>query len=156
MKSPRSYIGIPSSCYFLLDLIEEQTNIPISHLLLCLKKIRLNNSFRELSDDFSIDQTYASKIFFKNIPIIASIMPPFIVKLDKEMIKKSLSMAFRHRYQHVSCIIDCLEIEIQKPSKAVNQALTWSDYKKANTIKYLVFSTPNGLVNYILPGFSGR
>ncbi|CAH2100898.1 unnamed protein product [Euphydryas editha] len=83
-------------------------------------------------------------------------MRPFIVKLNTELIKRTLPMAFRHKYNHVSCIIDCLEIEIQKPSKALNQALTWSDYKKANTIKYLVSCTPNGLVNYISPGFGGR
>ncbi|KAF9417154.1 hypothetical protein HW555_005665 [Spodoptera exigua] len=70
---------------------------------------------------------------------------PFVVELDKDMIKKNLPMAFRHKYNNVSCIIDCLEIEMQKPSKAVSQAMTWSDYKKANTIKYLISSTPNGL-----------
>ena len=34
------------------------------------KKKRLNNSFRELGDDFAIDPTYASKVFAKNIPIL--------------------------------------------------------------------------------------
>ncbi|KAH9642172.1 hypothetical protein HF086_002328 [Spodoptera exigua] len=65
-------------------------------------------------------------------------------------------MAFRHKYNKVSCIIDCLEIEIQKPSKALNQSLSWSEYKKTNTIKYLVSCSPNGLVNYISPGYGGR
>ncbi|XP_060806098.1 uncharacterized protein LOC132902987 [Amyelois transitella] len=97
---------------------------------------------------------YASRIFSKNIPILASVIRPFIVTLDIELIKKNLPMAFRHRFHKVSCI-SCLEIEIQKPSKAVNQALTWSDYKKANTIKYLV-SSSNGLVNFISPGYGGR
>ncbi|KAF9822680.1 hypothetical protein SFRURICE_012459 [Spodoptera frugiperda] len=83
-------------------------------------------------------------------------MRPFIVELDRDMIKRTLPMAFRHKYYNVSCIIDCLEIEIQKPSKAINQALTWSEYKKTNTIKYLISCTPNGLVNYISPGFGGR
>lgn len=100
--------------------------------------------------------TYASKIFLKNIPLIASLLRPFIVKLDKASIKNSLPMAFRHKYHHVSCIIDCLEIEVQKPSKALNQSLSWSEYKKANTIKYLVSCTPKGLVNYISPGYGGR
>lgn len=156
MKNPRCYIGVPNSCIDLITIIQETTNIPVNHLFLCLKKIRLNNTFRELADDFSIHPTYASKIFLKNIPILASIMRPFIVKLNAELIKRTLPMAFRHKYNHVSCIIDCLEIEIQKPSNALNQALTWSDYKKANTIKYLVSCTPNGLVNYISPGFGGR
>lgn len=72
-ESPRSYIGIPLSCYYLINLIQKQTNIPFNHILLCLKKIRLNNSFRELADDFGIDKTYPSKIFFKNVPLIASV-----------------------------------------------------------------------------------
>lgn len=76
-------------------------------------------------------------------------MRPLIVSLDKELIKKMLPMAFRHKYHMVSCIIDCLEIEVQKPSKAINKALSWCDYKKANTIKYLISCTPNGLINYI-------
>lgn len=155
-KNPRSYIGIPKDCYFIVSVIHEQTNIPFNHLLLCLKKIRLDNSFRELGDDFAMDPTYASKIFAKNLPIIASVLRPFIVNLDYKMNKRNLPMAFRHKYNKVSCIIDCLEIEVQKPSKALNQALTWSDYKRANTIKYLVSCTPNGLVNYISPGYGGR
>ncbi|XP_048000118.1 uncharacterized protein LOC125237175 isoform X1 [Leguminivora glycinivorella] len=155
-RNPRCYIGVPKDCHYLLGLIEEYTNIPPVHFLMCLKKIRLNNSFRELADDFSMTPSYASKIFLKNVPLLASVMRAFIVKLDKYNIKNNLPMAFRHKYYHVSCIIDCLEIEIQKPSKAVNQSLSWSEYKKANTIKYLISCTPNGLVNFISPGYGGR
>lgn len=155
-RNPRVYIGVPKDCYYLIDLIENNINIPPVHLLMCLKKIRLNNSFKELADDFSITKSYASKIFFKNIPLLASVMRPFLAKLDKFNIKNNLPMAFRHKYNQVSCIIDCLEIEIQKPAKALNQSLSWSEYKKANTIKYLVSCTPNGLVNYISPGYGGR
>ncbi|KAL4702214.1 hypothetical protein ACJJTC_004620 [Scirpophaga incertulas] len=49
-----------------------------------------------------------------------------------------------------------IEIDIQKPSKALYQALTWSEYKKGNTVKYLISCTPNGLINYISQGFGGR
>ncbi|XP_026736463.1 uncharacterized protein LOC113500018 [Trichoplusia ni] len=155
-KKPRLYIGVPIKCYYLIDIIKDEINIPKHHLLFCLNKIRLDSTFYQLSDDYAMSPSYLSKIFSKNVPLIASVMRPFIVSLDSEMIKKRLPMAFRHKYNNVSCIIDCLEIEIEKPSKATNQALTWSDYKKANTIKYLISCTPNGLVNYISPGFGGR
>lgn len=137
-NSPCFYIGIPSSCYNLVSLIQEQTNIPLNHILLCLKKIRLNNSFHELADDFGIDRTDLSKIFLKNVPIVASVMRPFIVTLNEEIIERTLPMAFRHRFNKVTCIIDCLEIEVQKPSKMLNEAVTWSENKKAHTIKYLI------------------
>ncbi|KAL4718237.1 hypothetical protein ACJJTC_018236 [Scirpophaga incertulas] len=135
-KKPRLYIGVPIKCYYLIDIIIEELNIPKHHLLFCLNKIKLDSIFNQLSDDYAMTPSYLSKIFSKNIPLIASVMRPFIVSLDSEMIKKTLPMAFRHKYNNVGCIIDCLEIEIEKPSKAINQALTWSDYKKANTIKY--------------------
>lgn len=156
INKPRLYIGIPKSCYFLLDIINNKTNIPIEHLMLCLKKIRLDSQFQEIADDFAMAPSYAKKIFFKNVPILASVLRPFIVKLNKEAIRKTLPISFRHKYYNVSCIIDCLEIEVQKPTKRVHQALTWSDYKNANTIKYLISCTPNGLVNYVSPGFGGR
>ena len=51
------------------------------------KTIRLINSFRELGDDLALGPTYASKIFAKNIPILASVLRPCIVKLDNKMNK---------------------------------------------------------------------
>lgn len=156
INRPRFYIGVPKNCYYLINIISRHTNIPEKHILLCLKKIRLDTKFSELADEFGMSVSYAGKIFLKNIPIICSVMCPFIVNLEKNAVKQCLPMAFRHKYHNVSCIIDCLEIEIQKPSNAVHQALTWSDYKKANTLKYLISSTPDGLVNYISPGYGGR
>lgn len=153
---PRFYIGVPKECYFLLDIIKKHTSIPVEHILLCLKKIRLDTKFVELANQFGMSVSYASKIFKKNVPHIAKALHCFIIKSNKTAITQNLPIAFRHKYRNVNCIIDCLEIEIQKPLKAVNQALTWSDYKKANTIKYLISSTPDGIINYISPGYGGR
>ncbi|KAL4711519.1 hypothetical protein ACJJTC_000535 [Scirpophaga incertulas] len=155
-KKPLMYIGISKECYFFVQLLHKHTNVKIEHILLCLKKIRLNSTFSELEDNFGISLSYASKIFLANIPIISSYLRSLIVKLDKSLTKKNLPIAFRHNYHDVSCIIDCLEIDIQKPSKALYQALTWSEYKKGNTVKYLISCTPNGLINYISQGFGGR
>ena len=38
-NNPRSYIGVPKSCYYLIDLIENQLNIPTHLILMCLKKL---------------------------------------------------------------------------------------------------------------------
>ncbi|GLV38578.1 hypothetical protein CBL_21400 [Carabus blaptoides fortunei] len=63
---------------------------------------------------------------------------------------------FRARYANVQSIIDCLEIQVQKPNDPIKQALTWSEYKNCNTLKHLVSCTPNGIVNFIYTGFGGR
>lgn len=96
-------------------MIHKHTNIPSEHILLCLKKIRLNSTFSELEDNFGLSLSYTSKLFLKNIPLIASVLRPFIVNLNNCSIKKNLPISFRHNYYNVSCIIDCLEIDIQKP-----------------------------------------
>lgn len=156
MKNPRYYIGLTNECYFIIDFIQQRIMLPKEHILLCLKKIRLNTPFSELGDGFGMSLSYASKIFMTSIPLIASVLHPLIIKSNKRAVKRNLPIAFRHKYHSIYCIIDCLEIEIQKPSKSVEQALTWSDYKKANTAKYLISSTPDGIINYISDAYSGR
>lgn len=153
---PQYYVGLPKECYFLVDIICKNTNINKDHVLLCLKKIRLDTTFSELGDNFGITLSYASKIFLKNIPKIAHALQPFIRKADNEAIIRNLPIAFRHNYFKVRHIIDCFEIDIQKPSKSVHQAMTWSSYKNGNTIKYLIASTPDGLITFISPGYNGR
>ncbi|CAH1974842.1 unnamed protein product [Acanthoscelides obtectus] len=77
-KKPMMYVGIPKECYFLIKLLHKHTSIKVEHILLCLKKIRMNSTFSELEDNFGI--IIASKLFLQNIPIIASVLRPFIVK----------------------------------------------------------------------------
>lgn len=82
------YIGVSKTCYFLIDIILESLNIPRHHLLLCLHKIRLDRSFSQLTDDYEITPSNLSKIFSKNIPLLASYMRSIVVNLDSEMTKK--------------------------------------------------------------------
>ncbi|XP_060882127.1 uncharacterized protein LOC132953807 [Metopolophium dirhodum] len=75
---------------------------------------------------------------------------PDVVSLIRTLKQRS------ERYSDVQSIIDCLEIEIPKPSNPIEQSLTWSDYKKCNTLKYLISSTPDGFINFISEGYGGR
>lgn len=126
---PHFYIGVPKDCYFLIKIIHENTGISVPHILMILKKIRLDSKFSELSDEFAITVPYVSRIFNQNLSKIAQVMRPFIVKLNKSGIKRCLPIAFRKNYYNVTSIIDCLEIEVQKPSNVLHQSLTWSEYK---------------------------
>ncbi|XP_030031027.1 uncharacterized protein LOC115447884 isoform X2 [Manduca sexta] len=155
-NNPKLYIGLPKELYFLIYLLVSHTGIPLENILLCLMKIKLHKTFSQLADDFDLSLSQASNIFFNKMPEIIKVLSPFIKPFSTESIKKNLPIAFRHKYNQVTCIIDCLEIEIQKPTKAIHQALTWSDYKKTNTIKYLISYTPDGLVNFVSNGYAGR
>ena len=75
---------------------------------------------------------------------------------NSDSIKRALPVSFRKNYSRVQSIIDCFEIEIQKPSDPVHQALTWSEYKGCNTLKYLVSITPGGLIHFVSTRYGGR
>lgn len=155
-NKPRSYIGVPKDLYFLIDLIKKHTNISEQNIMLCLMRIKLNRTFSQLADDFDLSVTQASSLFFNKMPRIVEVLSPFIQQFPTKSIKQNLPIAFRHKFNKVTCIIDCLEIEIQKPKKAMYQALTWSEYKKTNTIKYLIACTPDGVVSFVSKGYAGR
>jgi len=108
---------------------------------LTLLKIRLNDTFVRLGDQFGISSTQASKIFNKCVIKLANVLNTFIYFSDKESVKRVLPIPFRTNYSNVMAIIDAFEIQIEKPSNPVHQALTWSEYKKNNTIKYTIKRT---------------
>ncbi|XP_063931823.1 uncharacterized protein LOC135143812 [Zophobas morio] len=96
------------------------------------------------------------RILTDSIPKIADVVQDVIYWPERMAIKTAMPIAFRARYRQTESIIDCLEIQIEKPTDSLKQALTWSEYKKCNTLKYLISSTPNGFVNFISGGYGGR
>lgn len=94
--------------------------------------------------------------FSKFVPLIARQLEPLIHWPSPESTRRCLPVPFRARYSAVVSIIDAFEIEIEKPSDSITQSMTWSSYKSANTIKYLVSITPDGLINFVSIGYGGR
>ena len=75
-------------------------------------------------------------------------------KLDALL--KTMPMVFRKAFKKCAIIIDCFEIFIERPTSLVARAQTWSNYKKHNTVKYLIGITPQGSVSFISKGWGGR
>lgn len=121
---------------------------------LIFMKIRLNDSFERLGVLFNISESYAGRIFRHNVPIIAQFLNKFIYWPAKDEMKQQLPIPFIYRFNNVVSMVDCFEIEIEKPTDPVKQALTWSEYKKRNTLKYLVSSTCDGLINLVSEGMA--
>ncbi|KAJ8964698.1 hypothetical protein NQ314_004690 [Rhamnusium bicolor] len=138
-----------------VKFIVEVEKIHHVYVLITLKKIRTDDVYARLADDFEMSVTYIHNIFTRSIPIIAGALQELIFWPSSIEIKKRLPIPFRVRYKNVS-IIDCLEMEIEKPSNPIYQAMTWSDYKKCNTLKFLISSTPDGMITFISGAFGGR
>ncbi|KAK5647949.1 hypothetical protein RI129_002841 [Pyrocoelia pectoralis] len=153
---PRLYMGLPDYAFYTFKLLQKYCKIQNMYIFLTLKKIRTGQSLTSLADDFGTSEANASKIFSKSLPVISKYLRKCILTAQPTSVKLNLPLAFRARYNNVLCIIDCLEIEIEKPSDSVKQSLTWSEYKKCNTLKYLISCTPDGIVNFISTGYGGR
>lgn len=152
----KNFFGIEFTKMYLVDVICNETGISKSRILMCLQKIKQNLSFTVLAFDYALSSSHCGRIFSQTVSVLAKALEKFVVWSDKKVVEHRLPIAFRANFNDVTSIIDCFEIQIQKPSNAVHQSHTWSQYKQCNTIKYLVSSTPDGIVNFISEGFGGR
>ncbi|XP_071576229.1 uncharacterized protein [Temnothorax nylanderi] len=152
----KRYIGIPTDWLWILDHLHREICMSTDDIKLTLLKIRLNDTFVRLGDQFGISSTQASKVFNNCVIKLANVLKTLIYFSDKESVKRALPIPFRANYSDVRSIIDAFEIQIEKPSNPVHQALTWSEYKKCNTIKYLISCSPDGKINFISKGYGGR
>lgn len=152
----RMYTGIPQSYLELVQILERTTGLKQQHIYIVLYKIKTNESFAKIGDLFGLSKASAARIFSQTVVTVAEYMKKLIFWPNENSIQGNLPIQFRMLFSGVQSIIDCLEIEIQKPSSALHQSLTWSDYKKCNTVKYLISATPDGLINFISCGYGGR
>lgn len=158
MKKPMTYLGLSKQLYWLIDYLEKHCNVCSLHIIVTLYKIKNNDTFEKISDMFQISTVTLWRIFYKILPILREYFSQFLVWPKVYDIKRNLPLMFRTNaiYANVQSIIDCFEIEIEKPKDPIEQSLTWSQYKSCNTIKYLISATPDGLINFVSDGYGGR
>lgn len=156
MRYPRTYMGLDSDW---VDGLIQLLSYKIKRMEKCclnntdivmivLRKLKLDESFDIIGHAFGVTRQYVCQIFKKYLPFISDHLYELVVWPEKESTKNALPISFRKSFRDIESIIDCFEIEIEVPSSAFFQALTWSSYKHCNTIKYLVSITPNGIINF--------
>lgn len=157
-RKPYAYLGLPKKYYWLISFIETELNVKSFNTIITLYKIKNNTPFFQIADVFEVSLTTLWRIFFKTLCILSQFFKQFIFSPSRLDVKRNLPSSFtiNKEYSNVFCIIDCFEIEIEKPSDPIYQSLTWSQYKNANTLKYLLATTPDGLINFVSNGFGGR
>lgn len=164
MRYPRTYMGLDSEwadglLHLLSYKIKRTETCCLNStdiVMIVLRKLKLDESFDIIGHAFGVSKQYVSQIFKKYLPFISDHLYELVVWPEKASTTNALPVSFRKSFRDIESIIDCFEIEIEVPSSAFFQALTWSSYKHCNTIKYLVSITPNGIINFISLGYGGR
>lgn len=152
----RFYLGLPEEVHCFVKQAAKFASVSTRDILITIKKIRQDDVYERLGDDFDMSSSNVQKIFTSTVPKLADVAQELIFWPDHYSMRKTLPIPFRYRYRQVESIIDCFEIEIEKSSDVLVQALTWSEYKKCNTLKYMVSATPRGMVNFVSEAFGGR
>lgn len=124
-------------------------------LILVLLKLRLAIKNAMLADLFSISISTTSQILNTWIKFLSKELKPLIFWPSKECVQQHLPASLKN-YSNLRCTIDCSEVFIYRPRDLEIQALTWSDYKKHNTVKFLVGIAPNGMITFLSKAWGGR
>ncbi|XP_014669650.1 PREDICTED: uncharacterized protein LOC106810726 isoform X2 [Priapulus caudatus] len=126
-------------------------------LLLVLIRLRLNVPFQDLGYRFGVSRSTACRIFDKWIDVLSVRLEFLIVWPDRELLRKTMPNVFKQNFgERVSVIIDCFEVFINRPSGLMPRAITWSNYKHHNTVKFLIGITPQGVISFISKAWGGR
>ena len=157
-NKPAEFLGVPKQYYWIIEYLEKKSKIPSFHIILTLYKIKNNDTFSRMSDIFQVSLATLWRMFYKTLRLLSLFFKQFLYWPTAVNIKRNLPPVFtcNRDYANVQSIIDAFEIEIEKPKKPIDQALTWSQYKQCNTIKYLIGATPDGFINFISEGYGGR
>ena len=124
--------------------------------VLTLMKLRHNLSNYDLGFRFGINAATVSRVFSKWMEVMDVRLSFLVTWPDRENIRKTMPLCFRHYRSRVTSIIDCFELFIEKPSDLLAKSCTWSQYKHHNTAKYMISITPQGIVSFVSNGWGGR
>ena len=124
--------------------------------LITLMKLRLNVCDQDIAYRFGISQSTVSKNFRKWVNIMYLYLKPFIVWPGREEVLKTMPEAFKREFKKCICIIDCFEVFCERPCDLMARAQTYSNYKHHNTVKFLIATTPQGVISFVSKGWGGR
>ena len=159
------YTGLPTYKLFvglfqILEPVARERNFGmhlIDEFFLVLVKLRLGVPHNDLAYRMNVSSSTISDIFQKWITLMSVELKPLIVwPDDKDVLKKNMPKVFKKHFSSVTCIIDCFEIYIERPLYLKARALTYSNYKKKNTVKFLIAVTPTGSICFISQAWGGH
>ena len=129
---------------------------PADGILLTLMRLRLNLRIEDLSYHFGIGISTSNDVFHRWIDIMHFHLKFLIKWPTQETCRSNMPQIFKALYPRTRCIIDCSEIFIERPYSYQARAQTYSNYKKHNTVKFLVGITPCGAISFLSKCWGGR
>ena len=122
---------------------------PPDEMFLTLIKLKRASANEDLAEIFNISSKHISSIVITWINIMAATFRKIDSWLSKKKIRKLMPSVFKPIYSVVRVIVDCTELEIERPSDLAIQTATYSTYKNRNTVKGLIGLSPTGVTTFV-------
>jgi hypothetical protein len=125
-------------------------------LLMTLMKLRMNMAYLDLAVRFNCSASTVCNITVTFICALHEILCKIMFERVPSLIKNQGCMPNSFAsFTNCRMIIDCTEVYIEKPGQIGVQNVTYSNYKKRNTLKCLVGVAPNGAVTFVSSLYCG-
>ncbi|XP_077498004.1 uncharacterized protein LOC144108706, partial [Amblyomma americanum] len=125
-------------------------------LLLTLMRLCLGLLYGHLARIFQISVGSVCNIFRHVLSVLCTIKEKVVTWLPRSIIRNSMPKSFIDNGYDTTCIVDCSEINLQRPKKLIPRAQTYSSYKAHNTVKFLIAIAPDGYIMYVSPAYGGH
>lgn len=125
--------------------------------MLTLMRLKLYVPLQDLGYRFGVSVPTVSRIFEKWLSLMSRRLAFLILWPDREQLRKTMPTVFKENFgNRVSVIIDCFEVFVERPSSLIARAMTWSNYKYHNTVKFLIGLAPQSSICFISKALGGR
>ena len=124
-------------------------------VLMTFIKLKQNLSYSFLSILFpAVSHRYCSEVICNMLDILCDVLRPNIYFPSEDEILKNMPLCFNN-YTDTRIILDCTEIEIQKPKNLCCQT-TYSNYKGRYNIKFMTGVTPGGIISFVSKPYGSK
>ena len=113
----------------------------VDQLLLTLIKLRLDQQFRNLTDQFNLPKSSAHDIFRRWIDLLHAKLKFLIQIPDRDAAQRTLPYIFCQYFPCLTHIIACIEIFIERPKLVKAPAQVYSNCKRHSTVTLQYAST---------------
>jgi len=97
---------------------------------------------QDLGYRFGVHQTMISRCFNNVLDVMYFGLEQLVKWPGKKELFETMPTIFRKNFGRCVVIIDCFKVFLEVPSNPTARAQTWSNYKRHNTVKFLIGIAP--------------
>ena len=117
-------------------------------LFAVLVRLRHGSSGADIAARMRLPESSFSRLFSTWVLFLSSELSSLFPWPSRTLVQRHMPQVFRDKFPNIRIVIDCMEIQMERPASLQNQCVTFSNYKSRNTMKILIGISPAGVVTF--------